>query len=159
MLFKKNILILSILIISGCVTHKESTQVDANKFVYDELTKQAISIKLAQNELYQAGAINRTNFKIPTVINKDSQKLTINWNGDARELLSQLAKQSNKKFSTSGISLPLPVSINVTGASYYSLINLIQSQIGYRGVIESNVNEVILNYKGDSKRETKAIWK
>nr|WP_242447814.1 DotD/TraH family lipoprotein [Serratia marcescens] len=69
-----------------------------------ELREQAIKIKLAQDELYQAGAINRTRYKFPTIINANSQYVRVSWQGDAYELLEQLAKQRGLQFTSQGSS-------------------------------------------------------
>ncbi|WP_434523846.1 DotD/TraH family lipoprotein [Photorhabdus asymbiotica] len=155
---KKIIIFLSILL-AGCANKKLDKEISADQLVYDELSKQAITIKLAQDELYQAGAINRTNFKLPTVIMNDAQHIRVDWQGDAKELLAQLAKQRGKKFSTQGLSLPLPTNINVVNASYYSVINLIQEQVGYRGVIEDRTDAIILHYRGNTKIHKNAQWR
>ncbi|PHM68006.1 DotD/TraH family lipoprotein [Xenorhabdus sp. KJ12.1] len=155
----KKIIILLSLLLAGCANNKSNKEINANQLVYDELSKQAISIKLAQDELYQAGAINKTNFKLPTVIMNDAQHIKTNWQGDAKELLAQLAKQRGKSFSTQGLILPLPININVINASYYSVVNLIQEQIGYRGVIEDRTDAIILHYKGNDKTPKNALWR
>ncbi|HIE1221534.1 TPA: DotD/TraH family lipoprotein [Serratia marcescens] len=137
--------------ITGCSTTSKQQEVDATQLVNEQIRQQAIKIKLAQDELYQAGAINRTTFNVPTVIYTDSQNLRIDWQGDAKELLRQLAKQRHLTFESRGLALPLPLNINVGNAPYYSVIGLIQQQIDYRGTIEERNGKLILNYASPKK--------
>ncbi|EAB7467290.1 TraH, partial [Salmonella enterica subsp. enterica] len=99
----------SVLALAGCASQSEKEkQISAQQLVDQELREQAIKIKLAQDELYQAGAINRTRYKFPTIINANSQYVRVSWQGDAYELLEQLAKQRGLQFTSQGIKLPLP---------------------------------------------------
>lgn len=50
----------SVLTLAGCASQSEKEkQISAQQLVDQELREQAIKIKLAQDELYRAGAINR----------------------------------------------------------------------------------------------------
>lgn len=51
-------------ILSGCSNTSKQQEVDATQLVNEQIRQQAIKIKLAQDELYQAGAINRTTFNL-----------------------------------------------------------------------------------------------
>ncbi len=50
----------SVLVLPVCSQSEKEKQISAQQLVDQELREQAIKIKLAQDELYQAGAINRT---------------------------------------------------------------------------------------------------
>ena len=133
--------------ISGCATKSgREKQITAQQLVDNQIREEAIKITLAQNELYQAGAINRTRFKIPSVINANSQNVTVNWQGDAYELLAQMAKQRGLRFSSQGIKLPLPLNIDVGGATFEGVLALIRQQTQYRATITQKPAELQLVY-------------
>ncbi|MDV5550531.1 DotD/TraH family lipoprotein [Klebsiella pneumoniae] len=109
------------------------------------IAEQAIKIKLAQDELYRAGAINRTRYKFPTIINANSQYVRVSWQGDAYELLEQFAKQRGLTLTSQGIKLPLPLNIDVGGSkvTFEQLLTLIRQQTQYRATInQKNLGEL-----------------
>ncbi|HFQ7030011.1 TPA: DotD/TraH family lipoprotein [Yersinia enterocolitica] len=129
-------LAVSVIAISGCAGNAErEKQQSAEQLVNTQIREEAITIKLAQDELYQAGAINRTRYRFPTVINANSQNVRVNWQGDAYELLAQMAKQRGLRFTSQGIKLPLPVNIDVGNATFEGVMTLIRQQTAYRATI------------------------
>ena len=138
----------SVLALAGCASQSEKEkQISAQR-------EQAIKIKLAQDELYQAGAINRTRYKFPTIINANSQYVRVSWQGDAYELLEQLAKQRGLQFTSQGIKLPLPLNIDVGGSkvTFEQLLTLIRQQTQYRATINQKPGELQLLYLTPSKK-------
>ncbi|HBT14127.1 MAG TPA: TraH, partial [Erwinia persicina] len=103
---------------------------------------------------YQAGAINRTTFRIPTVINANSQNIRVNWQGDAYELLAQMAKQRGLRFTSQGVKLPLPVNIDVGNATFEGLLALIRQQTDYRANVVQRAGELQLIYLTPEKRKS-----
>lgn len=145
----------SVIAISGCAGNAEKEkQQSAEKLVNDQIREEAIKITLAQNELYQAGAINRTTFRIPTVINANSQNIRVNWQGDAYELLAQMAKQRGLRFTSQGVKLPLPVNIDVGNATFEGLLALIRQQTDYRANVVQRAGELQLIYLTPEKRKS-----
>lgn len=141
--------------ISGCATKSDrEKQITAQQLVDNQIREEAIKITLAQNELYQAGAINRTRFKIPSVINANSQNVTVNWQGDAYELLAQMAKQRGLRFSSQGVKLPLPLNIDVGGATFDGVLALIRQQTQYRATITQKPTELQLVYLTPEKNHS-----
>ncbi|ECE5381115.1 TraH [Salmonella enterica] len=145
----------SVLALAGCASQSEKEkQISAQQLVDQELREQAIKIKLSQDELYQAGAINRTRYKFPTIINANSQYVRVSWQGDAYELLEQLAKQRGLQFTSQGIKLPLPLNIDVGGSkvTFEQLLTLIRQQTQYRATINQKPGELQLLYLTPSKK-------
>jgi defect-in-organelle-trafficking protein DotD len=105
-------------------------------------------IELVQADLYQHAAINDTKTGITGGIYHDSQQVTMKWNGDANTLLKQLAYQRGFKFVSTGVQLPLPININVNNMPYNTVIERIQTQIGYRAgiIIDNSRREMLLSY-------------
>lgn len=147
----------SVLMLAGCSSHSaKEKEISAQQLVDQEIREQAITIKLAQDELYQAGAINRTRYKFPTVINANSQYVRVTWQGDAYELLGQLAKQRGLQFTSQGIKLPLPLNIDVGGSkvTFEQLLTLIRQQTQYRATINQKPGELQLLYLTPSNKNT-----
>ncbi|WP_432414126.1 DotD/TraH family lipoprotein [Pantoea allii] len=147
----------SVLVLAGCSSHSnKEKEISAQQLVDQEIREQAITIKLAQDELYQAGAINRTRYKFPTVINANSQYVRVTWQGDAYELLGQLAKQRGLQFTSQGIKLPLPLNIDVGGSkvTFEQLLTLIRQQTQYRATINQKPGELQLLYLTPSNKNT-----
>lgn len=147
----------SVLVLAGCSSHSDrEKEISAQQLVDQEIREQAITIKLAQDELYQAGAINRTRYKFPTVINANSQYVRVTWQGDAYELLGQLAKQRGLQFTSQGIKLPLPLNIDVGGSkvTFEQLLTLIRQQTQYRATINQKPGELQLLYLTPSNKNT-----
>uniref|UniRef100_UPI0011A0F4EC DotD/TraH family lipoprotein n=1 Tax=Yersinia aldovae TaxID=29483 RepID=UPI0011A0F4EC len=101
-----------------------------------------------QAELYQYGAINQQKTGLTKPIYFDNQLINLNWNGDAVVLLGQLATQRGYSFDSTGVKLPLPITIQVKNMGYSDVLDRIQMQIGYRAgiVFDSNKRAVFLNY-------------
>ncbi|ALX97505.1 hypothetical protein AV650_28545 (plasmid) [Serratia fonticola] len=66
-----------------------------------------------QQQLYLDGALNQKATRLPGSFAANSDRLSLNWEGDAIELLAQLARQRGLNFAYSGVRLPLPVSVHV----------------------------------------------
>lgn len=135
---------------TGCsiFQHKENLADTTEARIQTNLDLAISQIEATQAELYQAGAISQQKTGISGGIYDDNQKLTLDWNGDAKQLVQKLAKQRSYSFAATGVVLPLPININVNNMSYRNVMERIQTQIGYRAGIQMNNNtrEVLLNY-------------
>lgn len=143
--------------LAGCANHDKDKQISAQQLVDEQIHIQAINIELAQNELYQAGALNRTRYKFPTYISANSQSVIVNWQGDAYELLAQMAKQRKLRFSSQGIKLPLPVNINIQGATFENVLALARMQTQYRAEIIQRADSLDLQYLTPKKESSNLI--
>jgi len=156
--FSKTVLVaVSAISLASCANHDKEKQISAQQLVDEQIHIQAINIELAQNELYQAGAINRTRYKFPSYISANSQSVIVNWQGDAYELLAQMAKQRGLRFNSQGVKLPLPVNINVQGATFENLLALVRMQTQYRAVITQRAASLDLLYLTPKKERSNLI--
>lgn len=137
-------------LLSGCaLLGKKTEPASTTDEVINKNIELAISsIQKTQAELYQYGAINEKAVGITGGIYQDNVRIDMNWNGDAYELLAQMAKQRSFSFRSSGSRLPLPVSLKVTRAQYKDVMDSIQTQIGYRAsiIVDNSSRTMTLNY-------------
>lgn len=137
-------------LLSGCaLMGKKAEPASTTDEVINKNIELAISsIQKTQAELYQYGAINEKAVGITGGIYQDNVRIDMNWNGDAYELLAQMAKQRSFSFRSSGSRLPLPVSLKVTRAQYKDVMDSIQTQIGYRAsiIVDNSSRTMTLNY-------------
>ncbi|MGP0937953.1 DotD/TraH family lipoprotein, partial [Serratia sp. CY74664] len=88
-------------VLSGCQLPAKSTAVMPLKNTDTQYN--AEQIQNAQNNLYLSGAINQVRAPLFTPgISANSQRVTLNWDGDAVELLSHLARQRGLTFNLGG---------------------------------------------------------
>lgn len=85
--------------------------------------------------LQRAGAINHRTLNLPAPVTADSQRVTVQWDGDAVELLEKLARQRGMHFVYTGTRLPLPVDVNVRDMTFANLLDLLRVQTGWRARI------------------------
>ncbi|OZP55817.1 conjugal transfer protein TraH [Serratia marcescens] len=105
----------------------------------------AEQIQNAQNNLYLSGAINQVRAPLFTPgISANSQRVTLNWDGDAVELLSHLARQRGLTFNWTGVRLPLPVNLHVNGVTYQNLLRMIEVQTAWRATLHEFPGQLTL---------------
>lgn len=138
------------MLLTGCsLIGKKTEPVSTTDDAIDKNIELAISsIQKTQAELYQYGAINEKVTGISGGIYHDNIRIDMNWNGDAYELLSQMAKQRSYSFRYSGTKLPLPVALKVSNAEYKDVMENVQTQIGYRAsiIVDNSSRTMTLNY-------------
>ncbi|OVZ88270.1 hypothetical protein CBW54_09440 [Yersinia kristensenii] len=106
----------------------------------------ATQLQTTQQDLYIAGALNQTVPHSSGSITANSQRLSVDWEGDAVELLAQLARQRGLSFAYSGVRLPLPVSIHARNVTYENLLRQLETQIGWRATFKQQSLELHLYF-------------
>lgn len=154
-------LVVAAMMLSGCslMSGKPETTTSAAEVVNRNIDNAIRSVEQTQRELYQYGAVNEHATGVTGSIYTDSQRIDLNWNGDANELLAQLARQRSFAFRTLGTRLPLPVTLKVTSVQYSDVMDIVQTQIGYRAsiIVDNSRREVVLKYSAPgSQSETTA---
>lgn len=81
-----------------------------------------------------------------SVIRSDSDRITLSWNGDAVELLRDLARARGQVFSYVGVRLPLPVDIEVQGITYANLLRIIEMQTAWRATMVTYPGQMVLQF-------------
>ncbi len=97
-----------------------------------------------QQALWMEGVINTRSALPADTIRAQGTWVAVNWNGDAVELLSHLARQRGQRFAWSGVRLPLPVDIEVNGISYVNLLRQINMQTAWRATLHQLPGQLTL---------------
>lgn len=81
---------------------------------------------------YSLNNLTPEGWQFPGRITANSQRLSVDWDGDAAELLSQLAHRRGLTLRMTGVRLPLPVTIHEQNITFETLLRLVQVQINWR---------------------------
>jgi defect-in-organelle-trafficking protein DotD len=92
------------------------------------------------------GAINTRSALPADAIRAHDDLVTVEWNGDAVELLSHLARQRGQKFAWTGVRLPLPVNLRVSRITYANLLRLIEMQTAWRATLTQHPGQITLAF-------------
>lgn len=139
---------LAVIGLSGCATQKpQFTATEADAVVQENLQEAAEKIQLSQAELYQAGMLSQQGLKRPVRVTADLQPVSIDWSGDAKQLLNKLASDRGLDFYMTGVEQPLPVVIEVENKPYDEVVQMVQAQVGYRAQITQDSNALALKYQ------------
>ena len=109
-------------------------------------TSQIQATQARQPRLAQSGVLNTPALAMPDPIAANSQRVCIDWDGDAVELLSQLAHQRGLNFAYTGVRLPLPVSVHVRDITLNELLRLLGPQINWRARIDQEPLRLRLDF-------------
>ncbi|CAI2537718.1 Uncharacterised protein [Serratia liquefaciens] len=132
-------------VLSGCQLPAKSTAV--MPLQNTDIQYNAQKIQNTQNTLYFSGAINQTRITLFTPgISANSQRVSVDWDGDAIELLSQLAHQRGLSFAYTGVRLPLPLTIHVQDATFEQVLRLVRTQIDWRAQLDQQPTELRLYF-------------
>jgi defect-in-organelle-trafficking protein DotD len=134
--------------LAGCATAPQPVgePADAQATVDRQILAAAEKIQRAQAALYQAGALNEAVTPSTLDIKDDEQRLSLTWKGDAAELVQQLARDRGLNFATTGVRLPLPVSMTVKNEPFRSVLELLRAQVGYRASISQQADRLVVEY-------------
>ncbi|MFQ6283703.1 DotD/TraH family lipoprotein [Yersinia enterocolitica] len=110
-------------------------------------TPQPISIHTEQispslQDLALNGVLNQKVHFVPGSIRANSQRLSVTWDGDAIELLAELARQRGLSFAYTGVRLPLPVTIHVQDVTFETLLRIIRTQTDWRAQLDQQSREL-----------------
>ncbi|CAI1952104.1 MULTISPECIES: DotD/TraH family lipoprotein [Serratia] len=132
-------------VLSGCQLSTQSTAVMPLKKTDTQYN--AEQIQNSQNSLYLSGAINQARTLLFTPnISANSQRISVDWDGDAIELLSQLAHQRGLTFAYTGVRLPLPITVHVQNTTFENLLRIIRVQIDWRAQLDQQPAELRLYF-------------
>lgn len=100
-----------------------------------------------QQSLAAAGHLNQASSLFARHITSNTQRISVSWDGDAAELLAQLARQRGLKFATSGPRLPLPVTLHVRNVTVNDLLRIIATQTNWRARIDQQYDALHIYYQ------------
>lgn len=129
------------ILLSGC-----QVQQPHNTAPLTQASNDASRIRSTQQQLYLNGALNQTAGRLPATFTANSDRLSLDWEGDSIELLAQLARQRGLSFAYTGVRLPLPVSIHVTNITFENLLRQLETQIGWRATLKQQPFELHLYF-------------
>lgn len=129
------------ILLSGC-----QAQQPHNNVPLTQASDDASRIRSTQQQLYLDGALNQKAKRLPGSFAANSDRLSLNWEGDAIELLAQLARQRGLNFAYSGVRLPLPVSVHVDNITFENLLRQLETQIGWRATLKQQPLELHLYF-------------
>lgn len=139
---KKLIMVLLPLWLAGCETHASCPTPPPVQPVPDSVT----ATHTTSQQLYQNGALNQKAPQSPGMLQANSDRISLDWEGDAVELLSQLARQRGLGFAYDGVRLPVPVSLHVSNITFEALLRNLDMQIGWRAVLKQQPLELHLYF-------------
>lgn len=139
---KKLMMVLMPLWLAGCQTHASCQTPPPAQPVPDNVT----ATHNTSQQLYQNGALNQKAPQSPGTLQANSDRLSLDWEGDAVELLSQLARQRGLGFAYDGVRLPVPVSLHVSNITFEALLRNLDMQIGWRAVLKQQPLELHLYF-------------
>lgn len=134
--------VLACTLLSGCQAQQTST----TPVTVQTASADARQIHNTQQQLYLDGALNQTAGRLPATFTANSNRLSLDWEGDAIELLAQLARQRGLNFAYTGVRLPLPVSVHVTNITFENLLRQLETQIGWRATLKQQPLELHLYF-------------
>lgn len=93
----------------------------------------------AQYQMWDRGIIgnqpDETAIPAMPVLHANSDSVSFDWDGDAVELLSSLARARGLQFNYNGVRLPLPVSVHVRNMTFSNVLRIVEAQTAWRATI------------------------
>lgn len=129
------------ILLSGC-----QLQLPHNIVPITQASDDASRIRSTQQQLYLDGVLNQKTTRLPGSFTANSDRLSLDWEGDAIELLAQLARQRGLNFAYTGVRLPLPVSVHVENITFENLLRKLETQIGWRATLKQHPMELHLYF-------------
>lgn len=130
-------------LLCGCqLQPHDSTPVSAQHQADSRPSRPALQLQ----QLWFEGDLNGGAPLPLAAIRADSDRVTLSWNGDAVELLRDLARARGQVFSYAGVRLPLPVDIEVQGVTYAYLLRIIEMQTAWRATLVTYPGQMVLQF-------------
>ncbi|EEQ3641111.1 DotD/TraH family lipoprotein [Escherichia coli] len=81
-----------------------------------------------------------------------SDRVSFDWEGDALELLNELARLRGQQFSYSGVRLPLPVSLHVRDMTFADVLRITEAQTAWRATLSQSAGRLHLSFMTPEKK-------
>ncbi len=131
--------------LAACVT--QPAPVDPTGRMLDtQLNDSAHKIDTLLGEISRAGGISAVAPKAGTVV-VSGDFVTVEWQGDAPEVLRKIADAKGLRFAVMGRAVPAPVSINATNTSFVQVLENIGTQLGGRADVVLKTDSLELHYR------------
>lgn len=141
--------VLAISLLAGCQPWSPPSTPPAS--VSPDRYGAASSVAVARNTQYQmwnnglwSGSKNAPSPM--EIIRTNSAEVSFDWEGDAVELLAELARARGLQFNYSGVRLPLPVTLHVRGMTFSNVLRVIEAQTAWRATLNQYPGLLQLNF-------------
>lgn len=129
--------------------HKTAADYDQS-LLDQQLLDAAHRIELTQAELREVNGVSTPNAladKLNSAAQKGNSRLiTIDWSGDAAELVKLLALRDDLSFEKRGIAVPLPISLSAKQLPYGQVMDMLRAQLGYRASVYGLPGKLVIEY-------------
>ncbi|WP_157721070.1 DotD/TraH family lipoprotein [Burkholderia ubonensis] len=131
--------------IAGCA--QPPVAVDTTGRMLDaQLNESAQKIDRLLGDISRAGGLSALAPRSGSVtINGDL--VTVQWQGDAPEVLRKLADAKGLKFAVMGRAVPIPVSIDTTNSNFVQVLENIGTQLGARADVVLRTDTLEIHYR------------
>lgn len=131
--------------VAGCVSQPPA--VDATGRMLDsQLNDSAQKIDRLLGDISRAGGISAVVPKTGHVVVK-GDLVTVQWQGDAPEVLRKLAEAKGMKFAVMGRPVPAPISIDTTNTNFVQVLENIGTQLGGRADVVLKTDALEIHYR------------
>jgi len=140
-----------LLALSGCASWKTKphSSAELDRILMDQqLLEAARSIQRTQAELRALVGV-RTGARMSDLDLADmkaAKPISIQWQGDAGELLHVLAASQGLAVVTRGIPVSVPVSLNATQLPLTAVIALLRAQLDHRASVYTQEGSLVIDY-------------
>ena len=134
-------------LLSGCQYAPASTSTSSL------LTPTPAQIAFKHEQQRLALTLTEGGWLLPGHLSANSQLVSVDWDGDAIELLSALAHQRGIILRYSGVRLPLPITIQERDISFETLLRLVRTQISWRATVTQQADALEVGFMPPIKGE------
>ncbi|HDR9034177.1 TPA: DotD/TraH family lipoprotein [Burkholderia vietnamiensis] len=111
-----------------------------------QLNESAKKIDRLLGDISRAGGLSSVAPKTGTVV-VNGDLVTVDWQGDAPEVLRKLAEAKGLKFAVLGRAVPVPVSVDTTNESFIDVLQNIGTQLGGRADVVLKTDALEIHYR------------
>ncbi|MEL7630943.1 DotD/TraH family lipoprotein [Pectobacterium aroidearum] len=149
--------VLAISLLVGCQSFPPTSppQHQASPDRYGAASSVAIT-RHKQYQMWDKGIFSSTasSQSAAHIIRANSDAVSFDWEGDAVELLAELARVRGLQFNYSGVRLPLPVTLHVREMTFANVLRLLESQTAWRASLQQYPGLLQLSFmqQGSSRK-------
>jgi len=132
--------------VAGCASQPPVAVDQTGRMLDAQLNESAQKIDRLLGDISRAGGLSSVAPKTGTVIVK-GDLVTVDWQGDAPEVLRKLADAKGLKFAILGRTVPVPISIDAANESFIDVLENIGTQLGGRADVVLKTDALEIHYR------------
>ncbi len=132
--------------VAGCASQPPVAVDQTGRMLDTQLNESAQKIDRLLGDISRAGGLSSVAPKTGTVVVK-GDLVTVDWQGDAPEVLRKLADAKGLKFAILGRTVPVPISIDATNESFIDVLQNIGTQLGGRADVVLKTDALEIHYR------------